>query len=306
MTENFFKNGFPILRGGVLFLTVYVDQMFLENFIMNYIILYSTSKFSGVSSRWYRLSVGAFIGAVYVILSYIFGFYDSTLISIKILLAVIMIFASFKIKNIKDFFKALLFFFGITFLIGGASIGIAFLANFSMIEEGGVLYVEEFPVLVIALGCAVSIIIIKWICVFLKKKINLAEFLYDIEIRIFDRKISTTALFDSGHNVKERFTEYPVIIVENCILKELVPGEIIEKISCNDFEFEEKWRRRLRLIPISTVSSQNEVIIGFRADECIIHTGCENKHIGNLVVAGCERTLDREGRYFALMGNIIE
>lgn len=283
-------------------MTIYVDQMFLENFIMNYIILYITAKFSGVQTRWYRLISGAVIGAIYVIGSYIFGFYNKQLIIAKILLAVIMLVSSYKIKNIKNFFKALVFFFGITLLIGGASFGLAFLTNAYMISEGGVLYVEEFPVLILVLASITSIIIIKWIGIFLKSKINLKKLLYNMEIRIFERKISTTVFLDSGHNVKESFTGYPVIIVEKTILKELIPDEIIDKIEKNNFEFEEKWKRRLRIIPISTVSDKNEVLIGFRVDEGIIN----DKYIKKLIVVGCDRKLDSEDNYFALMGNILD
>lgn len=286
-------------------MTIYVDQMFLENFIMNYIILYATSKFSGVKSKWYKLGISAGIGAIYVIFSYIFGFYNEQLISLKIILAVVMVLVGFNIRGIKDFLKATVFFFGITFLIGGASFGLAFLLNFSMISEGGVLYVEEFPVLMIVLGTAVSIIIIKWIGVFLRNRLNLQELLYDVKIKLFDKEVLIKAFLDSGHNVKETITGYPVIIVEKEVMKELVPDEIIEKIHKNDFDFEEKWKKRLRIIPISTVSRDKEVVVGFLVDECVIHMKEEDKAIKKLIVASCDKKLSKDSKYTALMGNII-
>ena len=141
---------------------------------------------------------------------------------------------------------------------------------------------------------------------FLRKKVNLKELLYNIDIKLFDNKVSTTVFLDSGHNVKECFTGYPVIILEKTILKELIPKEISDSIEKNNFEFEEKWRRRLRLIPISTVSNKDEVLIGFKVDEAIIHTDLGDKVIKNLIIAGCDRKLDSEDKYFALMGNILD
>ena len=286
-------------------MTIYVDQMFLENFIMNYIILYATSKFSGTDSKWYRLTIGSAIGAIYVIASYVFGFYNIQPISVKILLSLVIIMSSFNIKNIKELLKILVFFFGITLFIGGASFGLAFFMNVSIINEGGILYVEEFPILMLAIGIIVTIIIIKWLCIFLKRKVNSEDLLYNIEIRLFEKTISTTVFLDTGHNVKERFTGYPVIILEKNILKELIPEEIMKKIEENSFEFEENWKRRLRIIPISTVSSKEEVLIGFRVDECIVHINGENKYIKKLIIVGCDRKLDKQDNYFALMGNII-
>jgi len=287
-------------------LTIYVDQMFLENFIMNYIILYATSKFLGKQEKWYRLIIGATIGALYVIASYVFLFYINPCIIAKILLAVSMVVASFKIKNIREFFKLFVVFIGITFLIGGASFGLAFFANVSMIAEGGVLYVEEFPILIIALGCVSTFIIGKWLFILLKSKINLKKLLYNIEIKILDKTISTIAFLDSGHNAREAFTGYPVIIVEKEILESLIPGEIIEKAEKSNFEFDEKWKRRLRILPISTINSQNDMLIGFKTDGCVIHTESEDKYIKNIIVSSCRKKLDSEDKYFALMGNILE
>ncbi len=286
-------------------MTIYADQMFFENFVMNYVILYITSKFSGIKSKWYRSSISATIGAVYVILSYIFNFYNSQIIVTKFALATVMVLVAFKIRNIKDFFKAFAFFLGVTFLIGGASFGLAFLLNFTMISDGGVLYVEEFPIVMVVLGSALSIIIVKWTSVFLRKKLNVEELIYNIEIKILGKTLSTEVFLDSGHNVKDTFTGYPVVIIQNDKLEKIVPAYIIKDMKENNFEFEGKWKERLCIIPISTVNSENGVLIGFRADECIIHTKNGNIYLNKVVVAGCERQLDNDGKYFGLIGNVF-
>lgn len=292
--------------GGVLFLTIYVDQMFFENFIMNYIILYLTSKFSGKSVKWYRLAIGAVIGGIYVILSYIYNFYDTSLIIVKIALVCTIVLVSFEIKEVKDFCKLCVVFVGITFLIGGASFGLAFLFNFTTISAGGVLYVEEFPVIMLALGVAVTLVMIKWIEVFVKNRVRLKNFLYNVDINLFGSTINTVVLLDSGHNVKEKFSGYPVIILNEDIFAEMVPCEIIRKIKESNFDFEEKWRKRFRIINISTVSSKNDSLIGFIADKCVVHREEGNIVIDKIVVVSCDRILDKEGRYFGLIGNFFD
>ena len=175
-----------------------------------------------------------------------------------------------------------------------------------MISEGGILYVEEFPIAMISLGIVFTIVVGKWMYIFLKSKLDMEELVYNIEIKLFDKRISTTAFLDSGHNAKERYTGYPVIILEKQKLKELIPNEIFEKIKVNNFEFDEKWKTRLRLIPVSTLSSLNDLLTGFKVDECVVHMNEEDKYINKIIVAGCDRKLDKEGRYFALMGNILK
>ena len=283
-------------------MTIYIDQMFFENFIMNFIILYIVSKFLKISSKWYRLSIGASIGAIYVILSYIIGFYNSTLVVSKIILSVVIVFSSFKIKSFSEFFKILIFFYSVTFFIGGISFGFAYFFNVSIIKEGGVLYVEEFPIIMVAFACMLTLIIGRWIVFLFKNRVSVEEFLYEIEIRLFDKNISTKILMDSGNNVKEPFTGYPVLILENEILKEIVPSEIILMIKKDEFLLEDRWKKKIRIIPVSTINLDSELKVGFKLDEARIY----NKgKIENLIVVGCDKKLSKDNEYHGLIGNVF-
>ena len=172
-------------------MTIYIDQMFFENFIMNFIILYIVSKFLKTDSKWYRLSIGASIGAIYVILSYIIGFYSRPFIIPKVILSIVIVISSFRIKSVRDFLKILIFFYSVTFFIGGISFGLSYFFNISIIKEGGVLYVEEFPIIMVAFSCMLTLIIGRWIIFLLKNRASIEEFLYEIEIILFDKKVKT-------------------------------------------------------------------------------------------------------------------
>lgn len=286
-------------------MTIYIDQMFFENFIMNYIILYITSKFSGVESKWYRFVVGAIVGAIYVISSYIVGFYDKPLIWAKIILSIVIVVVSFKMKNIKDFFKAILFFYSVTFFIGGVSFGLAYFLNVSMILEGGILYVDEFPIIMVALGTMLTVIIGKWMMILIKSKVNFEEILYEIEITLYDKSIKLIALMDSGNSAKEPITGNPVVIIENSFLYDLVPKDVLDKIEKDDFEVEDKWKKRIKLIPLSTVNSENKIMKGIKVDSLIVTVKEDKKCINNIVVVGCNKKLSKEGKYQALIGNVF-
>jgi len=283
-------------------LTIYIDQMFFENFIMNFIILYIVSKFLKTNSKWYRLSIGASIGAIYVILSYIMGFYSSSFVIPKIILSIVIVISSFRIKSFREFFKILIFFYSVTFFIGGISFGLAYFFNISIIKEGGVLYVEEFPIIMVAFACMLTLILGRWIVFLFKNKANVEDFLYEIEIRLFDKKISTKILMDSGNNVKEPFTGYPVLILENEILKEIVPIEIILMIKKDEFILEDRWKKKIRIIPVSTINLDSELKVGFKLDEAIIHN---RGKIENLIVVGCDKKLSKDNEYHGLIGNVF-
>ena len=107
---------------------------------------------------------------------------------------------------------------------------------------------------------------------------------------------------DSGNNVKEPFTGYPVLILENEILKEIVPSEIILMIKKDEFILEDRWKKKIRIIPVSTINLDSELKVGFKLDEAIIH----NKgKIENLIVVGCDKKLSKDNEYHGLIGNVF-
>lgn len=273
-------------------MTIYADQMFFENFIINYVILYITANFSSAIYKWYRLSIGAAIGALYVILSYIFGFYDFQMIFFKVLLSLIIVFTSFKVAGIKEFFKILLFFYIVTFVIGGASYGFAYFLNLYTVSSNGLIYVSEFPLTAVVISIVGIFVIFKLCVVLIKRKIDINNFLYKIDIEILGKRIETIAFFDSGHNVVEPIGKSPVIILEKNMLKNIIP--------LNVNALSPPWNTRLRLIPVSTISSERELLKGFRADLVTIYAK-KKKYIKDVIIAECEGELSKYGEYHALI-----
>lgn len=285
---------------------IYADQMFVENFIMNYIILYMTAKFCGVDFQWYKLSIGSTIGALYVIFSYVFLFYNEPLIIVKILLSVTIVYFSFFPKRLKTFIRLLVYFYSITFFIGGISFGLAYFFNVVTVKEGGILYVEEFPVILVAIGSCFAYILGKYIIAFIKHRKKTDEFIYKLELKILGKQIEFDVLYDSGHNVKEPFTNYPVIIVEKDAIKDIISEATYEKIKNGSEEIEEKIKNKVRIIPISTVSSEREVLVGLKTDESYIYSGNKKMTVENAIIAICDKRLSKDGKFVGLMGDCID
>lgn len=272
---------------------------------MNFIILYMTAKFSKIDFKWYKISIGASIGAIYVISSYIFLFYSSPMIIAKIILSVLMVCVSFRLKNKKIFFRTLTYFYIITFFIGGISFGIAYFFNVVTIYDEGILYVEEFPVIVVALSSLIALILGKYVITFIKSRRKIENLVYKIKVKIMEKNLEINALYDSGHSVNEPFTNYPVVIIEERTLENIIPSEILEKIKDNNFNFDDEWKSKLRVIPISTVSSEKEILAGFKTDEFIVYNEEKEKEIKNVIVAICNKKLSKDESYSALIGRDV-
>jgi len=284
-------------------LTIYADQMFLENFIMNFIILYMTAVFSRVEYKWYRVTLSAVVGALYVIASFIFYFYDFHQILLKLLLSIALVLIAFPMKKVADFVRTLFCFYAITFFIGGVSFGLSFMLNIYTIQDNGVIYVSDFPVVIVAGAVLVSVMLIRYLMMFLKNKASIERFIYPIEIFIGDRQIKINAFFDSGNNVTEPLSDYPVIFLEKTIFSDFLPLKVIEEIERKTYLVENnEWKKRFRLIPISTVNNEKAILAGIKSDKVIVHTPNEEKELNNAILVYCERQLSKNGEYFALIG----
>ena len=80
-------------------MTIYIDIIFIENIIMNAIILYATSIILKQKVKIIRLIISSTIGSIYSILMYItkFTIYSSTIS--KFLLSIVIVYTAFKPQN---------------------------------------------------------------------------------------------------------------------------------------------------------------------------------------------------------------
>jgi len=284
-------------------LTIYADQMFLENFIMNFLILYMTALLSKVEYKWYRIVIASAVGAVYVICSYIFYFYDFHQILWKVLLSIGIVVIACEFKRFVDFVRTLFCFYAITFFIGGVSFGLSFFLDIYIIQENGMIYVADFPVQIIAGATLFAVMLIRYITVFIKNRANIEQFVYPIEIFILGYQVKVNAFFDSGNNATEPLSDYPVIFLEKAIFEKILPEKVIQEIETRRYLIEDvMWKRRFRLIPVSTVNNEKAVLAGFKSDRAVVTLSEKDKVLENAILVYCGRQLSKNGEYSALIG----
>lgn len=289
-------------------MVIYVDEMFLENFIMNYLIIYMTGYILKNKTIWYKRVLGAGVGAVYVIFSYILNVTIYQEFIYKFILSAFIILISFNIGGVKDFIKSFFVFYLITFMIGGVSFGFIYLLNIKINTYDGGVYIEKFPLQVIIISTFTVFICVKIIGIILKNKMRFNTTILPIEIFLNNKKIRVDALFDTGNTVRAPYTNKNVIFVEIESLKQLVPYTVYEVLkNCDEIDklSDYYWKTRFTFIPFSTVGHDREMILGIKPDKVIVFMD-ERRIITNDVVIGvCKRKLSKGEKYSALLGNII-
>ena len=192
---------------------VYIDELLLLNFIIDYILLTTTSKLLKINTRKYKIVLSCLIGE----LSLISLFIDTsnfTLLIIKLITCTLMIIVSFGFNDIKTFIKNTTYFYIINFFLGGC------LYYFKL--ENLIKY--KYYILLIPL-----IIHIYWYFTYNLK--NVFSLKYKVTVYLNNGKVLyLNGFMDTGNNLIEPYNNRKVIIINKKINENfyLVPYKTID------------------------------------------------------------------------------
>ena len=245
-------------------MTVYLDLILIENIIMNYIIILTTSIICKEKSKHIRFILASTIGAVYSIVQYISNLEIYGYEILKLLLAICMVYISFKAKSFKVLVKQLFIFFLTSFCFGGASY---YLLHSEIIQNRA--QNISNPIKAAILGGIVGFIIINISFEILKKRLTKKDLIYDIEIFYNSRNKKLKVLLDTGNLLKDPITNIPVIIIEKEKLKGILPGVVLDNSNLmneNMDNMSAEIKSRCNIIPFKSIGKNNGIIMGFRPD----------------------------------------
>ena len=287
----------------MIIITIYIDIVFLENLIMNSIIIYATSIILKLKPKMIRVVISSAIGSVYAIITYITELPIYTSIISKIILAIVIVYVAFNPQNVKIMWKQVLIFYLTSFVFGGVALYLIYFIKPQDVFIKNGIFVGKYVLKVIFLG---AFIVIKISIKFIKTKINVKDMFCKIKIKINGKEVETKAMIDTGNLAKEPITNTPVVIVESSLLDKVLPEEIlnsIDNILAGKLDgVKEEYISRLRCIPFSSLGKQNGMLLGIKADEIIVEKEEENKISKNVIIGVYEKSLTKRGEYRALIG----
>ena len=291
-------------------MTVYIDVVFLENLILNVIILYATSLIAKINLKIIRTLISASIGSIYAIMYYIFqiGLYSN--IIFKFVLSVIMIYVAFNPKEFKTLLKVLILFYLTSFVVGGASLSVIYLVNAQRINIQNGMIIGKYTMNTIFTGIIIAFIVIVIAFKIIKSKISKNDLFCDIRFKINNKEIKTKAMLDTGNLLKEPITNIPVVVVEHKLLYDVIPNEILDNIEnilggdLEDISDEVKsdYISKLKVIPFTSLGKQNGILLGIKADELIVEEMNSEKKIDKVIIGIYNKELSKKRTYSALIG----
>ncbi len=259
---------------------IVLEYLLLENFIINFLILYINKILVKIQPKTKRIILGALIASFYSLVILYPRLKILTHPISKVIFSMLIILISYKYKGLKLFFKELLGFYLVSFVFAGATLGIYYsTGNMFSILNAKVDILNGFPFKYLIIGVLLSVIIVKSIFEYYNMRVLRDNYIVDIEIEYKNNVIKLKALLDTGHSLRDPFSNKSILVVEYELLKEYLPsgvGDLILANSENNFAEIEYLLKDIQndillsIVPFKSVG-RNGIIFTFKPDSVTIN-----------------------------------
>ena len=271
---------------------IFVDVLFIINFIIDYILLSVTSFFVKKTPNFLRMCLASAVGALYAAVAFFFS--SGTLFSLcaTFCVAFLMIFFAFGIKSARALLTDISVFYLVSIAVSGLGFGIIFSGKLQKTAvNNGIFYadINAYALLFVFLS---SLLIIHFATGYVRKQKIKSSFMYEITIEKNGRSVSHSALFDSANFMTDPISQKSVIIAEwHAVAPLFDEKKITEAIVSHPEDFV--------YIGCRTISG-NEAMFAFSPDSV---TSDEIRFSEPVLIAVTERTLDKSGTFCMLLPN---
>ena len=148
---------------------VYIEYVLLDNLVIDAIISVLTLKALRLSVKIWRVAVAAAFGTVAAFLLPLIHIHAAFLLFIRMAVGAAMAFLIYNHKSFKRYLICFIVFMLITFVLGGACLGVLFLMGANVTSAATLNYQSSVPIGLIALTVAVMVFLIRRLCLFLNK-----------------------------------------------------------------------------------------------------------------------------------------
>ncbi len=283
---------------------------------MDFVILLLASRLSGYRVKTVRLCVGALVGSIYVLAVFLPQIPFIYNMACKLLYSCLIIIVTFYPCRLKKFLTLFTYFYAVSFALGGAVYAFAALSEtlngrsqydiiVNLVRKSANLtdiLIWGFPLALLfwaILGRAV------WNG--LKRGLLQATLRFPISIKFAGLEVMLDGLVDTGNQLRDPLTKFPVVVVEAEILVPHLPPGFAAIMSGADLGLLQAclagtvWENRLHLIPFISVGQQNGLMLGLVPDILMVHTPAGPIDAGKVIIGLYAAHLSHDGAYRALI-----
>ncbi len=242
---------------------IYIDVLFLVNFIIDSALLFCTGRLLCTKMSGWRVLVGGAVGGVYSSVIFFISLPPPILFMCKIFASCGMVLISFPFRQIKEFLWGLVCFYISNFLLGGTLTALFNFSGKSGILKNGSLYfpLSFFQLVLMAFPIIIALL---FTCTQLKDKLSGVEKECMVTVGMGEKEILVRGIIDSGSSLKEPISGLPVIVVGVKEADVLLSEQVVGYIKGGDLSRLIETGK-FRLIPCRSVNSKN-FLAGFFPD----------------------------------------
>lgn len=258
--------------------TVYADVLTALNILITYITIVASRLVLKAATNKYAVALASLIGGF----SSLVIFYDTASVAFsvfyKVVSSLIIVTIAFLPKSIKAFLKCYGVFFGATFLLGGAMLGLSLVNSENILYINGTVYFNM--TLSYLVGGILSIYGIFILVNYLLDKRAVRDELCKVKIEYNGNMLELTGFIDTGNNLSDSSSGRSVFVAEAFAVFPLFSFEEREFLKNGNYEkIPSSLYRRIRLVPAKTVSG-NGILTAFLPDRVDVIT--DNKIYENV------------------------
>ncbi len=276
----------PRRDGGMVW---HVDLYFLANCGMDYVLLWATAGLTGRRRPWWRLGLGAAAGGSYALLVFLPGTGALLGVAGRVAASIGMLLVAFYPLPRAALWRLAASFYGVSFAVAGAMLGVAALAGRLRLP---------LPWYLTAAGLAVAVLGCSFLARRLERRDRIAG-LVSVEVVLEGKCVRLRGLVDTAHRLVDPLSRRPVVVAELPALVSLFPPAMARFLRRGDESAPppgDAWTVRLRVIPFASLGQPRGMLLAFRPD-ALRCGGVEQEAL----VAVSPVRLSPEGRYQALL-----
>lgn len=279
---------------------IYMDVLFLINFIMDTIIFWIVSMLVNEPIRIKKIVIGGILGAGLYCLLIVIPILQYVPYSIySLFIPVMPILYIFRPVHIKQLLKYYLVAMLIAALLGGVTFSLWYMLGSSHKT------INDLSIVVlISIGLGIGFIFyMGFYCI--RRRFIFPLFEYKIKFINNDKETIVNALLDTGNCLYTPVTHRPVIIVEYDRAKILLTEkeqQLYEQFSDNLLELVQMNNHAMKhIIPFNSVGCEEGMILGIEIDEMILEKMSLQRHFYKCIIGIVQMPLFNDHSYKALL-----
>lgn len=242
---------------------VYIELVFLDNFIVNLLIILLASRLTKTPVKWGRFSMAAALGGIYG--CFAVGFSEwLEMFTVKVAVGFAMCLLAYWRRGERGLWKNVCAFWASSFVLAGAIY--ACMISFGEPASIGGAVVVRPPVRYILLGLFVGAALTDLLARVRRRVLKRESRTVMLTLALAERQTTVKAFVDSGNMVRDPLSKHSVIFLSHAAARELLDNKLYALTSGQISTPTD----RLRIIPCATAAGQG-VFYGIELDNAALH-----------------------------------